>query len=121
MNTQHFEAMTRWMATKPRRREVVKVLAGTLLVAALAPFQAQRAGAGSIIPGCRLPGQRCDHDGHCCTDFCPASYERCGCLLTGDSCFFELDPTKLPGVGFDIPALCCTAKCQNSKCVEGGD
>jgi hypothetical protein len=120
MDDRQFEAMTRWMASKPSRRQMLKVLAATVLVAALAPFRPQHAGAGSIIPGCRLPGQRCDDDGNCCTNFCPASYERCGCLLTGDSCFFALDPVLLPGVGFDIEALCCTAKCQNSKCVEGG-
>lgn len=121
MDTQHFEAMTRWMATKPCRRDVLKVLAATLIVAVLGPFRSQRTAAGSIIPGCRLPGQRCDDDGNCCTNFCPASYERCGCLLTGDNCFFELDPKKLPGVGFDMNAMCCTGKCQNSKCVVGGD
>ena len=121
MDDRQFEAMTRWMATKPSRRQMLKVLVATVIAAALAPFRPQQAGAGSIIPGCRLPGQRCDNDGNCCTGFCPNSYERCGCLLNGDSCFFPIDPVLLPGVGFDVPALCCTTKCQNSKCVEGGD
>jgi len=121
MDDRHFEAMTRWMASQPSRRAVLKVLVATVVVAALAPFRSRQAAAGSIIQGCRLPGQRCDDDGNCCTNFCPASYGRCGCLLTGDSCFFPLDPVLLPGVGFDIEALCCTAKCHNSKCVEGGD
>jgi hypothetical protein len=121
MDEQRFEAMTRWVATKPSRRDVLKVLVATVVVAVLALFRPQRAGAGSIIPGCRLPGQRCDGDENCCTNFCPASYERCGCLLSGDNCFFAIDPVLLPGVGFDMPAMCCTGKCQNSKCVVGGD
>jgi len=121
MDDRQFEAMTRWMAAKPSRRQMLKVLVATVIVAALAPFRPQRAGAGSIIPGCRLPGQRCDNDGNCCANFCPSSYQRCGCLLNGDNCFFELDPVLLPGVGFDIEALCCTGKCQNSKCVVGGN
>ena len=116
-----FEAMTRWMATKPSRREMLKLLVATAIVGVLAPFRSQQAGAGSIIPGSRLPGQRCDGDNNCVTNFCPASYGRCGCLLTGDNCFFELDPVKLPGVGFDMDAMCCTARCHNSKCVVGGD
>jgi hypothetical protein len=121
MDDRHFEAMTRWMAMQPSRRAMLKVLVATMIGAALAPFRPQRDAAGSIIPGCRLPGQRCDGDNNCCTNFCPASYGRCGCLLTGDSCFFELDPVKLPGVGFDIDAACCTGRCHNSKCVVGGD
>jgi len=121
LDEQRFEAMTRWMATKPSRRDALKVLVATVLVAALAPFRPQQAGAGSIIPGCRMVGQRCDGDNNCCSNFCPKSYGRCGCLLQGDSCFFPIDPVLLPGVGFDIEALCCTAKCQNSKCVVGGD
>lgn len=119
MDAQHFEAMSRWISTKPSRRDIIKVLVATLIVAALAPIRGQRAGAGSIVPGCRLPGQRCRHDGNCCTNFCPASYERCGCLLTGDSCFFAIDPS-VPDIGFDIPAFCCTMKCKNSRCVAGG-
>ena len=51
MDEQRFEAMTRWMATKPSRRDALKVLVATVLVAALAPFRPQQAGAGSIIPG----------------------------------------------------------------------
>ena len=121
MDEQRFEAMTRWMATKPSRREMLKLLVATAIVGVLAPFRSQQAGAGSIIPGSRLPGQRCDGDNNCVTNFCQASYGRCGCLLTGDNCFFELDPVKLPGVGFDMDAMCCTARCQNSKCVVGGD
>jgi hypothetical protein len=121
MDAKRFEEISRWVAAAPTRRQALKVLAGGVAAAALAVIRPQSGEAGSIIPGCRLPGQRCEHDGHCCTGFCPASYERCGCLLTGDNCFFELDPVKLPGVGFDMDALCCTAKCQNSKCVEGGD
>jgi hypothetical protein len=121
MDAKRFEDLSRWVAAAPTRREALKVLAAGLAAAALAVVRPQPGEAGSIIPGCRIPGQRCDEDSDCCAGFCPASVGRCGCLLTGDNCFFELDPIKLPGVGFDIDALCCTAKCQNSKCVEGGD
>ena len=73
MDEQRFEAMTRWMATKPSRREMLKLLVATAIVGVLAPFRSQQAGAGSIIPGSRLPGQRCDGDNNCVTNFCPAS------------------------------------------------
>jgi hypothetical protein len=118
MDDRQFEAMTRWMASKRSRRDMLKVLVATVIGAALGPFWPQRAGAGPIIQGCRLPGQRCHTDDNCCAKFCSSKYERCGCLLSGDSCFFELDPVLLPGVGIEMPGLCCTAKCQNAKCVS---
>jgi hypothetical protein len=121
MDAKRFEEMSRWVAAAPTRRQALKVLAAGVAAAALAGIRSQPSEAGSIIQGCRMVGQRCDNDDNCCTGFCPQSQRRCGCLLTGDNCFFELDPKKLPGVGFDMDAMCCTGKCQNSKCVIPGD
>jgi hypothetical protein len=90
MDAKRFEEMSRWVGAAPTRRQALKALVAGVAAAALAVVRSQTGEAGSIIPGCRLPGQRCDGDNNCCTNFCPKSYGRCGCLLTGDNCFFEL-------------------------------
>jgi hypothetical protein len=121
MDQERFAAWTRHVAQASNRREALRrAAAGALL--GVAPGLAVRvAGAqdvtpdSRIIPGCRLPGQRCRKNSNCCTNRCRGHQKRCGCIRKHGSCLVELGGGLPP---IPVHANCCSNKCskQDHKC-----
>lgn len=118
MRNERFEGITRLVGAAATRRQAAARL-GLGLAAGVAPGLVGKLGAaaqevdpeGQIIPGCRLPGQRCNQRDDCCTRRCSHGRKQCQCLPKGKSCLLTLKG----GISFPVHANCCSNRCDNKN------
>ncbi|MCC6312643.1 MAG: hypothetical protein IT337_01420 [Thermomicrobiales bacterium] len=121
MDQERFENLTRQVGSAQSRRSALRLLA-VGAVAAVAPVLGARmvsaeevTAEGSVIRGCRLPGQRCSKGKNCCTGKCGNG--RCRCKNKGASCLVTVN-SPMGSLPIPVHAVCCSNKCSKStnKC-----
>ncbi len=108
-----FDTLTIRLGQVADRREVVRLglkLGLALLVFGVAPWSWRRVGAqepgaeSQLVPGCKIPGQKCSGDNTCCSGKCPSRH-RCTCIKKGRQPLVDTPLGQLP-----IRGLCCSNK-----------
>jgi hypothetical protein len=112
MDQDRFSNLTRAVGQARTRRAALGAFVAATFGAAipgLARAEADTGTEGKIIPGCRLPGQRCRKKDNCCTGKCKNN--RCACVNKGGSCLVEFAAGLPP---LHVHANCCSNRCSKS-------
>jgi hypothetical protein len=111
MDTQDlFDTLTVRLSDVTRRQDVLRLLgrvALAMLVFQVVPWRGAAQGVtpeSLLVPGCKIPGQRCHGSHKCCAGKCDNAH-RCGCISKGKSAIVK---TKIGDLPFKV--LCCTNK-----------
>ena len=106
-----FDTLTIRLGQSSDRRDVLRLLVKTvvaMVVLGAWPWRtvsAQELGSESqLVPGCKIPGQKCSGDNTCCSGKCPSRH-RCTCIKKGRQPLVDTPLGQIP-----IRGLCCTNK-----------
>ena len=106
-----FDTLSIRLGAVTDRRDVLRLLGKTavaMVVLGAWPWRrvdAQELWAESqLVPGCKIPGQKCSGDNTCCSGKCPARH-RCTCIKKGRQPLVDTPLGQIP-----IRGLCCSNK-----------